>query len=237
MDFTVAVSDFIFIDLNNFLNEQLVGRILENKFFDYFSIENSRKKVFESLFILIKDRYNEPARKYHRFSHILKMYGYIDRYSSKIENHKELLLACLYHDIVYESKERDNEEKSALVFQNDHGIYNLSQSSVELVNQLILSTKKHFYYQNTFECKLFLDADLSILGTDRTQYTHYMEAIREEYNWVDDVTYKRERSRILTDFLKRDSIFFTDEMKEEFEEKARENLAYELQILAPATST
>jgi predicted metal-dependent HD superfamily phosphohydrolase len=96
------------------------------------------------------------------------------------------------------------------------------------VRVFILATKEHKGEGLTKDGKLFLDADLFILGTPEDIYKEYSKAIRKEYGWVPSFLYKRGRKKLLENFIKRDRIYFTDEMFEMFEIKARQNIVEEL---------
>jgi len=49
------------------------------------------------------------------------------------------------------------------------------------VEQIIFDTKTHKPSNNTDVTKLFLDADLSILGMPKEVYIEYAQRIRKEY--------------------------------------------------------
>ena len=68
------------------------------------------------------------------------------------------------------------------------------------------------------------DIDLSILGRTTDVYDRYERAIGEEYKWVPNVTFRRERRKILRGFLERETIFHTDRFNDLYEEPARVNL-------------
>ncbi len=59
----------------------------------------------------------------------------------------------------------------------------------------------------------------------------YSRAIRQEYFWVPELIYRRERSKILKSFIAREVIYFTGEMKKRFEEQARKNINGEINSL------
>jgi len=80
--------------------------------------------------------------------------------------------------------------------------------------------------------KVFLDLDTSILGAPGEIYEEYSRAIRKEYSWVPDVLYREGRMRILNDFLGRERIYHTEEIKANYEAQARHNIAEEIKALS-----
>jgi predicted metal-dependent HD superfamily phosphohydrolase len=62
-------------------------------------------------------------------------------------------------------------------------------------------------------------------------YKEYSEAIRQEYAWVSESMYRRGRKKVLKSFIKRERIYFTDEMKARYDEQARKNINSEIKLL------
>ncbi|HMV43417.1 MAG TPA: hypothetical protein PK079_20780 [Leptospiraceae bacterium] len=196
-------------------------------------------KVFESLSIpeakalsifgRITDCYSESHRSYHNLRHIREMLETIFLYKENIVDYSLLYIACLYHDIFYDTHANDNEEKSYEYLKKDFSEY-LSSEQIEKCGKLILGTKTHQFLQDDFDNKIFLDSDLLILGRERNRYIEYMDSIRKEYDWVEREIYKTERSKILKKFLERNRIYFTDEIYSKYEKEARENLNFEIEM-------
>ncbi len=81
------------------------------------------------------------------------------------------------------------------------------------------------------DCKLFLDADLSVLGGTTQEYGTYAAGIALEYGGL----YSREeycagRARVLRSFLNR-PLYFTDYARAKLEDRARANLQREIATL------
>jgi predicted metal-dependent HD superfamily phosphohydrolase len=77
-----------------------------------------------------------------------------------------------------------------------------------------------------------LDFDLSILGQDWEIYEAYIQNIRKEYKLYPDFLYNPSRRKILENFLKRKSLFFTEKYQDILEDKARVNLIREIKLLS-----
>ena len=96
-----------------------------------------------------------------------------------------------------------------------------------------MSTKEHkIILQNDSINQFMLDFDLSILGQDWKIYKTYISSIRKEYSMYPDFLYNPGRKKVLENFLKRESLFFTEFYKNLYEEKARENLSNEIKLLS-----
>ncbi len=95
--------------------------------------------------------------------------------------------------------------------------------------QLIIETKTH--KPSNEENKLFLDADLTVLGASEKEYKTYLQNVRREYAIYDDVRYAKGRKKVLKHFLAKEKIYESSHFYERYEVKARENLAWELSDL------
>ncbi len=81
-------------------------------------------------------------------------------------------------------------------------------------------------------CALMSDISLSILGREREKYIDYAKRIREEYSIIKPEDFIERRVFILKKFLARDSIYYNDQIKDQFEKQARENIEFEIEHLS-----
>jgi len=98
-------------------------------------------------------------------------------------------LAIWFHDIVYDPRAKDNEERSA----DEAAVFLQGTEFVDSVRILILATE-HNEESGSRDARLLCDIDLSILGSERELYQTYSKAIREEYAWVSDEEYRAGRA-------------------------------------------
>ncbi|KAG9049293.1 hypothetical protein FS837_010713 [Tulasnella sp. UAMH 9824] len=177
--------------------------------------------------------YTEGHRYYHTLGHLEAMWANLeigreaDWWSSDQE--VVLKLAILFHDIIYDPRAKDNEEKSNELFVTFAQDANLTSSITHAVSQSILATIKHRLPDAPYTPCLpfFLDLDLEVLSRRRSSYEEYAKAIRQEYVHVPEPDFRVGRTAVLQN-LGAGDIYFTDICKGLWTQKAKENMAWEI---------
>ena len=195
------------------------------------SIENYTRNTIalDRLWNDIVNQYTEPSRHYHTLTHL-------DALANELTNVREAMIdwdlvvfAVAYHDIIYNPLKNDNEEKSA-----DHAakiLYDLlNAQSLEKCRHMIMATKNHAL-DNDADVNYFIDADLSILGTNSRDYEIYTEQIRKEYSIYPYFIYKQGRRKVVKHFIEMNQIYKTAYFFDKYEQQAKINLANELRDL------
>ena len=165
-------------------------------------------------------RWAEPQRCYHTTAHLAHCLATYDRNplrDARVE------LALWFHDAVYDPHASDNEERSAELGLSVAVTAGLTSETIDVVAGCILATRHREPPANAAQA-LTLDVDLAILGETRRRFDRYDAAIRAEYAWVPEETYRRERGRILAGFAKRDDLFTTPWFRRRYMDQARANL-------------
>jgi len=204
---------------------------LKDQWDDLLSFYTSGNDIKDNSFQILKERYSEKRRFYHNLSHVKTLLDLLESLDIKAQDHDAIRFSIWFHDVVYDTKANDNEAESARLASQLMSKLHVDIETMEVVNSLILATKDHSGNRLSEDNKLFLDMDLAILGTREEIYNKYSRAIREEYFWVPELTYRTERRKILKSFLAREAIYFTAEMKKRFEEQARRNINGEINSL------
>ena len=197
--------------------------------FGKFSASNELIVRFAKLTV---DRYCEKHRHYHNLSHVQNLLTSAEKCMDNINNDEIVRLAIWFHDVIYQPRKQNNEAESAKFAAACLSQLDFPRTVIENVKQMIVATHKHDAAGLDFDGRLFLDLDLGILGAQPEIYQQYKRAIRREYSFVPWFLYRRSRATILGNFLKRDFIYFTNEMREKFEAAARENVADEIKELS-----
>jgi predicted metal-dependent HD superfamily phosphohydrolase len=176
--------------------------------------------------------YSVGKRAYHNLSHIKDMLDFLSSHAGEIQGMPQVVLAALFHDAIYDSQAKDNEERSAALVKELMQPLGLATDHIETIASLVLSTKKHQPLLAGIDNELFLDADLAILGASPEKYLQYSNSIREEYSWVPESNYIAERKKVLQIFLDRPTLYFTQSVRTVLEARAKENITAEIWYLA-----
>jgi len=171
--------------------------------------------------------YSDPARAYHNLTHVADCLRLFDEYAHLAGDPMAMELAIWFHDIVYDTRAHDNEERSAEVatdFLSGTGLG-------PVVADLILATR-HDGLPASPDASLIRDIDLAILGSAPGVYDSYAHAIRQEYGWVPLADYAKGRIRVLESFLGRPAVYSTPQMSTRFGDLARKNMEREIASLA-----
>ena len=175
----------------------------------------------------LAEAYGGPARAYHNMNHIGDCLMRFGEHAHLVEDPVAVEFAIWFHDIVYDTRAADNEERSAVIAAEF-----LSGTPLGTVVANLIRATKHDAPPPTRDAALLCDIDLSILGREPGEYDAYTRAVRQEYAWVPFQKYAEARTRVLEGFLARPAIFVLDELEERFGEQAKANLGLEICSLA-----
>lgn len=176
-------------------------------------------------------RWSETQRHYHTVTHLTAVLKVVDQHAGHAAHPERVRLAAWLHDAVYDPRATDgaNERESAELAENLLVSLGVPDEVAADVARLVRVTARH--RSDDPDSELLCDADLAILGSDKSEYEAYVRGIRQEYAHVNDDDFATGRAKILTDILALKSIFRNEEMQAEWEERARNNLARELEML------
>jgi predicted metal-dependent HD superfamily phosphohydrolase len=206
---------------------------MKERFITFITPYSPNKEYPEQLWQKIENAYTASGRHYHTLAHLAKMIEVISPYEHKLTYKEAIWFAVWFHDVVYDTNQTDNEEKSAAYLWNESSHLMIPDNIVQKAIELILLTKKHSISADAdFDTKLFLDADLVILGGTEQEYRHYQEGVRREYAQYPDLLYKEGRKKVLKHFLEAEPLYKTEEIRTQFENKAKINLSLELKQLS-----
>jgi predicted metal-dependent HD superfamily phosphohydrolase len=176
--------------------------------------------------------YSAPDRHYHGLAHIEALLRLADVNATTIADHDAVEAAIWFHDAVYDTRRKDNEEKSAeLALARLAGI--VAPDRIARIAAMIRATADHAVpnfgdgapESVARDCALFLDFDLAILGSPGAEFAAYEAAVRREYSWVSEPLWIAGRRAVLEHFLARPSIYATAQFRVTHETAARRNLA------------
>ncbi|MGW0030204.1 HD domain-containing protein [Streptomyces sp. NPDC003314] len=179
-------------------------------------------------------RWAEPQRRYHTVAHLRAVLDRVDELTDQGGEGGELelvRLAAWFHDAVYRPDRSENEERSALLAEKALTEAGLTPHEVAEVARLVRLTVTHDPDDGDLNGETLCDADLAILASDPDTYARYAAAVREEYGFVPEDTFREGRAAVLRHLLDLPRLFRTPYGAAVWEEKARENVERELKEL------
>ncbi len=191
-------------------------------------------ELLDQLWMEISDHYQESHRHYHNFTHLQHLFQEYDEYETSLVDAQAVAFAIWYHDIIYKTTSKRNEEKSAELAVRRLRQLALSEDRLQRIFDLIMATKGHQLPvgNDSRDMAYFLDFDLCILGSSPEKYQQYSQQIRQEYHLIPGMLYRPGRIKVLRHLLEQDFLYKTVAYQEAFEQQARENLKWEIAQLA-----
>ena len=179
------------------------------------------------------------SNKYHNLNHIYHLVNVakqMDRHGcfATWEFYENLIHALVFHDIVYVPGSKNNEADSAEFFRTSCRAM-LPNTDMERIYNAIMATT-HTAPVTDGLAQLVCDIDLVGLASHPAIFNANSEAIRQEYHFVDDVTYKNARIAFFRKLLNRPSIYQSVYFRTAapfvgFEQKAKNNIENHIRSL------
>jgi predicted metal-dependent HD superfamily phosphohydrolase len=179
----------------------------------------------------LRKRYSERHRSYHTLHHLAECLELLAKTRALAEEPNEVEIALWFHDAIYEPRRGDNEERSAKWAAREIRRAGGDLAQQQRLSALVMVTKHDGEAQTPDEA-LLSDIDLAILGVGPKRFEEYERQIREEYAYVPTAQFRPGRRKVLTAFLERPRIYYTDWFRERYEAAARRNLERSLARLA-----
>jgi predicted metal-dependent HD superfamily phosphohydrolase len=175
-------------------------------------------------------RYKEPGRRYHTLGHITCCFIEYDEVAYLASNPHLLAFKIFLHDVFYtigrkEEGPPSDEAASAGIAVLMLAIAGINSSLQDDVRTGILcTTHKPEHAPATFDDKLLVDIDLSIIGQSEKRFAWYERRIREEFSWVPEEDFRMGRANILASFDARSPLYYNWHFQNKFERRAHRNL-------------
>ncbi|WP_437737626.1 HD domain-containing protein [Sorangium sp. So ce1335] len=188
----------------------------------------------EPLWRTVCAAYGEPGRAYHDLVHVREVLCRVGEVARDVgwRRPREVFLAALFHDAVYEPGRHDSEARSAALAREAVSRWLPAEGLDEaLIERLILLTARHGALGPADvdeEEALFLDCDMAILGSDPAAFDAYDRGIAAEYSAVPPELYAAGRRRFFERLLAAEHIFLSPYFRARLEGRARDNLRRKL---------
>ena len=176
------------------------------------------QKVFNKLIAA----YSEKQRAYHTLQHLYECLVFLDLIRADLNDAYAVALALWFHDALYDPQAKDNELKSAELFEQ-YLSQDLSIDIVQKIKRWILATQMH-KATDELDLQFLLDIDLAILAASPERFAEYEQQIQQEYAWIDPDIYLIKRKQVLAHFYQTEPLYQTEYFQQNFEQKAKENL-------------
>lgn len=180
------------------------------------------QKIFNTLIAA----YSEKQRAYHTIQHLYECLILLESVRADLNDAYAVELALWFHDAVYAPQAKNNELKSAELFEQ-YVAQNLSTDDAQKIKRWIIATQKH-ETANELDLQFLFDIDLAILAASPERFEEYEQQIQKEYAWVDPEIYSIKRKEVLTHFYKTEPLYQTEYFQQSFEQRAKENLENQL---------
>jgi predicted metal-dependent HD superfamily phosphohydrolase len=187
-------------------------------------------------FLSLRAAYDEPHRAYHTSRHLGACLRLLDdpEVSALAERPAEVEAAIWWHDAIYDTHARDNEERSAALAERQLGEAGVDAAVVARVASHVRATRDHL--APSADGRLVVDVDLSILGAPPDEFARFEREVRREYAWVDDAAYAGGRAAVLRSFAARPALYGNQLFRDRYETRARANVAASIEALGERTS-
>ncbi|OON72305.1 HD domain-containing protein [Streptomyces tsukubensis] len=176
-------------------------------------------------------RWAEPQRVYHSTDHLVAVLDHVDTLAEHAEDADAVRLAAWFHDAVYRPDRSENEERSAALAERALTEAGVPAPRTAEVARLVRLTVTHDPAEGDTDGEVLCDADLAVLAGAPDAYAAYASAVRAEYAFVPDEAFREGRASVLRQLLALPRLFRTPYGTREWEARARQNLATELELL------
>ncbi|ENX41705.1 hypothetical protein [Acinetobacter sp. NIPH 2100] len=176
------------------------------------------QKIFNKLIVA----YSEKQRAYHTVQHLYECLVLLESIRADLNDSPAVALALWFHDAVYDPQAKDNELKSAELFEH-YLVQHLPVDIVGKIKRWIVATQKHAS-TDELDLQFLLDIDLAILAASPARFAEYEQQIQKEYAWVDPDVYSIKRKEVLAHFYQAEPLYQTEYFQKNFEQRAKGNL-------------
>lgn len=180
----------------------------------------------EDAYLAIRKLYSGDDRFYHTLAHIVDGLNQLPKFVDCVDDMDAFELAWIFHDSVYDTREKDNEEKSAEILDCLCMSWDIDHDLILRAKQLVMATKHGVNQAGTSDEKWLVDLDMSILGKPAAEYDLYENNVRREYGWVSSKDWAVGRSEFLSGLRPPyfQTHYFADQLGEQAEQNIRRSL-------------
>lgn len=187
-------------------------------------VNESQPAVAETIYGRLIECYEEVHRHYHTLAHIRHCLYEFDRAAAFMDDPDAVEIALWFHDAIYEPGAKDNEQRSAELFQKYAEASGCADSAFQrrIYNLIVVTT--HREQPGRKDEQFIVDIDLSSFGLPWDEFEQDGRRIRAECADMNDDAYYPSHVKFLQMLQERPTFFFTDFFQNRYERTARENI-------------
>lgn len=185
----------------------------------------------EGLGAQLLERWSEPQRHYHTLDHLAAVLSIVEEHAALADDPDAVRLAAWFHDAVYDPRADDNEERSAVLAEQELRRAGVPAGRVVETARLVRLTAGHGVVAGDRNGALLADADLAILAAPPDEYDRYAAAVRREYAHVPEDLFRAGRVAVLDALRRLPTLYRIVPSRAEWDARAQANIDRELGAL------
>lgn len=180
--------------------------------------------------------YSGNERLYHAMSHIVDGLNQIPALLPQLQNPQAFTLGWLFHDAIYNSRAKDNEEQSAALLGTLCKSWGITDKKlIQKAQRFVMVSKHGTVAAKTPDELLFVDLDFSIFGRPTPVFRAAESNIRREYDWASSTQWAAGRGAFLESI--KPPVFKTNYFEDLYGAQALENIKTSLKRLKSGEPT
>uniref|UniRef100_A0A0N5B271 Inhibitor_I29 domain-containing protein n=1 Tax=Strongyloides papillosus TaxID=174720 RepID=A0A0N5B271_STREA len=172
-------------------------------------------------------------RPFYNLTHLHNMLQLFDQHKDRLHDRYAVAFAIFFKHLEYDSRSTETAKLSADQFKKFCSETTFDQEGY--VVNLILESENNCTDANlnigTYgndDIHYLIDFDMMVHGESPEKYEIYKSKLRQEYSYLNEKEYKKERVKVLKLFLQIPNIYATKEFRDKYEEQARKNISEEI---------
>ncbi|MCB1777062.1 MAG: hypothetical protein KDI50_06475 [Candidatus Competibacteraceae bacterium] len=187
-------------------------------------VNASQPAIAKSIYERLVEYYEGVHRHYHTLAHIRHCLYEFNQAAACMDDPDAVEIALWFHDAIYEPGAKDNEQRSAELFQKYAEASGCADSAFQRrIDNLIMITT-HREQPSRKDEQFIVDIDLSGFGLPWDAFEQDGRRIRAECTEISDDVYYSGLIKFLQMLQERPTFFFTDFFQERYERAARKNI-------------
>lgn len=175
----------------------------------------------------LESRHSKTGRHFHTLDELAFRLELLETTGSDTAH---LRLALYYHHVVHDPCGENNELQSARLAREELAEAGVKEKDSAVVYDLIRLTDPLPSPAMEHD-GLFLDLHHAWLGSPPDQFERFSRNLRQDFSWLPDGRYLRQRMNEIMSLLDRQPLYQTADFRERFEDQARTNLTAEISRL------